>query len=677
MTVPAPAPRPAAQDRAWPEQLTVAPIARAWGAVALPGSKSMSNRALLLAALAQGTTELAGLLEADDTRVMVEALRTLGIAVQVEGTRARVQGCAGRFAVRSADLHLGNAGTAMRPLVAALAFAAGRYRLDGVARMRERPIGDLVDALRSAGARISYLGQEGFPPLLIEPGTAGAGTDAAAPAPDRIRVRASVSSQFLSGLLMAAPSCAPPGGLRIEVAGEAISKPYVAMTVAMMRQFGARVRELDGAFVVEPGAYRSPGACAIEGDASGASYFLALGAIAGGPVRVRGVGRGSLQGDLAFAQVLESMGAVVRMGPDWVESEQGAAQPAPAAGAQRRLPLQAIDLDATAIPDAAMTAAVLALFARGTTRLRGIGSWRVKETDRIEAMARELGRLGAQVRSGADWIEITAPAQVREAQVDTYDDHRMAMCLSLAAAAGVPVHVRHPGCVAKTFPGYFDELGRLCAPVIAIDGPTASGKGTVAQRVAAALGFACLDSGALYRIVGVLALERGVDLEDGAALARLADGLDPAFEDARVRVGSRDLTEAIRTEEAGRAASRVAVQPQLRAALLELQRRQRRPPGLVADGRDMGTVVFPEAGLKVFLEADVGVRAERRLKQLMEKGYSANLIDLLQSLRERDERDRQRTHSPLQPAQDARVLDTSALTADEVVAQVLAWFRGA
>jgi len=214
------------------------------------------------------------------------------------------------------------------------------------------------------------------------------------------------------------------------------------------------------------------------------------------------------------------------------------------------------------------------------------------------------------------------------------------------------------------------------APVIAIDGPTASGKGTVAQRVAGELGFGCLDSGALYRIVGVLALEQGMDLEDGAALAALAGSLDPVFAGGRVLVQGRDLTEAIRTEEAGRAASRVAVLPALRAALLDLQRRQRRLPGLVADGRDMGTVVFPDAGLKVYLQADVGVRAERRLKQLIANGYSANLNDLLQSLRERDERDQQRAVAPLLIAPDARVLDTSALSVEEVVAQVLAWYRG-
>jgi 3-phosphoshikimate 1-carboxyvinyltransferase len=434
--------------RAWPAVLTVEPIIAARGEMRLPGSKSMSNRALLLAALAQGTTTLSGLLDADDTRVMIAALQALGVAITQEAGVARVTGCAGRFPVAAAQLHMGNAGTAMRSLAAALAFAGGHYTLDGVARMRERPIGDLVEALNAMGARITYGGASGFPPLQIEPAGVVAG-DATVPV---VRVRGNVSSQFLSGLLMAAPARAPAQGIDVAVEGELISQPYVAMTVAMMKTFGARITGDGGRYHVAPGAYVSPGHYAIEGDASGASYFLALGAIAGGPVRVRGVGRDSLQGDLHFTGVLSAMGAGVTVGADWVQV-QGPA------GA-----LRAIETDATAIPDAAMTAAVLALFAEGTTRINGIGSWRVKETDRIAAMATEISKLGAPVRSGSDWIAVTAPAQVREAWIDTYDDHRMAMCLSLAAARGVPVHIRDPRCVSKTFPEFFVELERLRAP---------------------------------------------------------------------------------------------------------------------------------------------------------------------------------------------------------------------
>jgi 3-phosphoshikimate 1-carboxyvinyltransferase len=446
--------------RVWPPVITVEPIAHARGEVRLPGSKSMSNRALLLAALAEGDTRLEGLLEADDTRVMIAALRSLGVTIAQDADATRVSGCGGRFPVRSAQLHLGNAGTAMRSLAAALAFAGGSYTLDGVARMRERPIGDLVDALNAMGARIAYRGAPGFPPLQIEAAVPPSAGPAAGPAPV-VRVRGNVSSQFLSGLLMAGPGQAPSQGLDIAVDGELISAPYVAMTVNMMRAFGAKVEGGAGRYHVWPGRYRSPGHYAIEGDASGASYFLALGAIAGGPVRVRGVGRDSLQGDLAFTRVLAAMGARVELGADWIEVQGPGAGPAGEKGA-----LRAVVTDATAIPDAAMTVAVLALFAAGTTRINGIGSWRVKETDRIAAMAAEIAKLGAAVQSGPDWIAVTAPARAHEAWIDTYDDHRMAMCLALAAARGVPVHIRDPQCVSKTFPGFFDELQRLRAPAV-------------------------------------------------------------------------------------------------------------------------------------------------------------------------------------------------------------------
>jgi len=420
--------------------LTVGPIARASGRVRLPGSKSISNRALLLAALCEDRTELTGLLEADDTRVMIDALRALGVGVELQADCATVAGCGGRFPQRQADLFLGNAGTAMRPLTAALAFAGGRYRLDGVTRMRERPIGDLVEALNALGAQIRFEGQAGFPPLSIEP----AGTVVT----DRVAIRGNVSSQFVSALLLAAPLLAPAQGLRIEIQGDLISQPYVQMTLALMRRFDVPVLRQASHFEVPRRAYRSPGRLAVEGDASSASYFLALGALAGGPVRVEGVGSDSIQGDVAFARLLQDMGARIKVGPNWIEAQAG--------------PLVGLTADCTAIPDAAMTAAIVALFARGTTRLQGIGSWRVKETDRIAAVSTELRKLGAAVDSGDDWITVQGPCPLREAWIDTYDDHRMAMCFALAAAGGVPVHVRDPDCVAKTFPRYFGELSRLC-----------------------------------------------------------------------------------------------------------------------------------------------------------------------------------------------------------------------
>jgi len=431
------------EEQRWPDELTVQPIAHAQGVVRLPGSKSISNRALLLAALAEGTTVLTRLLDADDTRVMIDALRALGIAIEREGDTARVSGCNGRFPARSADLFLGNAGTATRSLTAALAFADGRYRIDGVARMRERPIGDLVTALNALGARIGYEGAAGYPPLRIEP--------AQRLLRDEVAIRGEVSSQFLTGLLMAAPLVAPQDGLRVQVAGELISQPYVAMTVAMMKRFGVEVGRSGDTFVVPRAGYRSPGALAVEGDASSASYFLALGLLAGGPVRVEGVGRDSVQGDVAFADLLQAMGARIERGADWIEARAGDG-------------LRAVDWDCTSIPDAAMAAAVVAMFAPGRTTLRGIGSWRVKETDRIAAMAIELRKLGATVEEGTDRISISGPTVLREATIDTYDDHRIAMCFALAATGGLPVHVRDPRCVSKTFPRFFAELATLTAP---------------------------------------------------------------------------------------------------------------------------------------------------------------------------------------------------------------------
>ena len=424
--------------------LTVAPIDRAAGVVRLPGSKSISNRALLVAAMADGQTVLRGLLKADDTDRMIDSLRALGIRIEhLADDCVRVHGCAWKIPNRTADLFIGNAGTAARTLTALLAFSEGSYRLDGIARMRERPIGDLLEALRALGARIRCETAEGFLPLVFEPAHSTCGS---------VSVRGNVSSQYLTALLLTAPAIAPEEGLEIRIVGELISRPYVAMTAAMMRDFGVRVDETPSGFRVHPGLYRAKAEYLVEGDASGASYFLALGALAGGPVRVQGVGVNSLQGDVAFADVLESMGASVTRGEDFIEAR------APADGV-----LRGIEIDCTEIPDAAMTLVPMALKSKGAVILRGIGSWRVKETDRIEAMAAEMRRFGAAVECGPDFLKAWMPQgrSPAEATVKTYDDHRMAMSMSLAACAGVPVHVCDPGCTAKTFPTYFDELARL------------------------------------------------------------------------------------------------------------------------------------------------------------------------------------------------------------------------
>jgi 3-phosphoshikimate 1-carboxyvinyltransferase len=419
--------------------LDLAPARRATGTVRLPGSKSISNRVLLLAALARGRTEVRGMLDADDTRVMRDALMRLGVTVVAKDAALEVSGVGGPFPAKRAELHLGNAGTALRPLTAALALCGGEYRLDGVARMRERPIGDLVDALNGIGARVEYAGVAGFPPLAVHPGKVSLDKP--------VGVRGDVSSQFVSALLMALPLARRD--TTVEVRGELVSKPYVEITLNVMRRFGIEVQRHGWTRFDVPGAaYASPGRILVEGDASSASYFLAAGAIAGGPVRVEGVGRDSIQGDVGFAEVLERMGARVTLGDDWIEAaSQGQLRP--------------IDMDMNHIPDAAMTAAVMALFADGTSSIRNVANWRVKETDRFAAMSTELRKLGAVVEEGPDSLRVTPPAKLRPATIDTYDDHRIAMSFSLAALGGVPVRIMDPGCVAKTFPEYFSELARI------------------------------------------------------------------------------------------------------------------------------------------------------------------------------------------------------------------------
>jgi 3-phosphoshikimate 1-carboxyvinyltransferase len=424
------------------EILGLGPLHCAAGAVKLPGSKSISNRALLLAALAAGETRIEELLDAEDTRVMLEALKRLGIRVSEEAACVKIAGGAGAFPVKRAELFLGNAGTAFRPLAAALAFSGGEYRLSGVPRMHERPIRDLVDALRAMGARIDYLGNEGYPPLSIRPGEISADKP--------VGLKGDVSSQFLTALLMALPLLGVRS--RIEVQGERVSKPYVEITLEVMRRFGIEVLASGASFDVPAGAYASPGRLRVEGDASSASYFLAAGAIGGGPVRVEGVGRESIQGDVRFTEVLERMGAEVSFPADAIEAKRGGAK------------LRALDMDLNHIPDAAMTAAVMALFADGPSTLRNIASWRVKETDRISAMAAELRKFGAAVDEGADFLRIHPPATLQEnVLVKTYDDHRMAMSFSLAALGGVVVRIADPGCVAKTFPDYFKAFARIAA----------------------------------------------------------------------------------------------------------------------------------------------------------------------------------------------------------------------
>lgn len=647
-------------------------LVAASGTVRLPGSKSISNRVLLLSALCQGRTTLHDLLDSDDTRVMLAALRQMGCGISQQGTTVTVDGIAGQLPQVPLKFFMGNAGTAMRPLTAALAVLGGEFELSGVARMHERPIGDLVDALRQLGCSIDYLGNAGYPPLRI--GRPSLQLE------QPIQVRGDVSSQFLTALLMALPLVARQD-IVIEVLGELISKPYIEITLKLLARFGIQVhREGWQRFTIAAGSrYQSPGSLHVEADASSASYFIALGAIAATPeqpLRIEGVGEDSIQGDIQFVEAARLMGARIRSGPNWLEISRGA------------WPLQAIDLDCNHIPDAAMTLAVMALYANGPCTLRNIASWRVKETDRIAAMATECAKLGAQVEQGPDFLRIQALTQARQwkpAAIHTYDDHRVAMCFSLAALnpAQLPVRILDPQCVAKTFPDYFETLFSVATPapgavpVICVDGPTASGKGTLASRLAERLGYHYLDSGALYRTTAYAALQAGLELDmaNQAAIARLAAQLPVRFAGDSVFLDGQDVTDAIRSEQGGMNASRVSVLPAVRTALVALQHSFRRLPGLVADGRDMGTVIFPDSSLKVYLTASPEQRAERRYKQLISKEIPAILSLLRADLKARDLRDTSRAAAPLKPAQDARLLDNSELSIEESIDLVLDWWQ--
>ena len=680
------------------EFLDIPPLSHAHGTVVLPGSKSISNRVLLLAALCRGTTTVHDLLDSDDTQVMLTALSQLGCSVNKAKDLAKnsieIKGLGLESALQSAKLYMGNAGTAMRPLTAALALltkGTTEFELSGVPRMHERPIGDLVDGLRQLGCQIDYLGQDGYPPLKIK---AAKSFKLSEP----IKVRGDVSSQFLTALLLALPLVASQD-IVIEVQGELISKPYIDITLNLLERFGIKVQR-DGwqKFTIPKGSqYVSPSSIHVEADASSASYFIALGALnttakvdnsikndisnANYAIRVEGVGADSIQGDIRFIEAAQTMGAIVNSGPNHLEISRGV------------WPLKAVDLDCNHIPDAAMTLAVMALYADGTTTLRNIASWRVKETDRIAAMAAELRKLGATVIEGADFISITPPktaADWKSAPIHTYDDHRVAMCFSLAAfnSAGLPIRILDPKCVAKTFPDYFETLFLVAEaesatiPVITVDGPSASGKGSLASQLAQKLGYHYLDSGVLYRVTAFAALQQGLSLEakDEVSIANLATGLVEKlhlrFEGDIIWLNGDDVSNDIRSEAGGMHASQVSVLPLVRQALVKLQHSFRTLPGLVADGRDMGTVIFPNASLKVFLTASAEKRALRRHKQLISKGISAILDTLRTDLEARDARDSSRSVAPLKPAQDAKLLDNSDISIEESVNYVLNWWQG-
>ncbi len=424
------------------EQLRLNPIRRISGSITLPGSKSLSNRVLLLAMLSEGETFIENLLDSDDVRRMIDALAKLKISFEEDrpGKKIRIQGKGGRIPVNKAELFLGNAGTAIRPLTAALTLGHGRFVLDGIERMRERPIQDLLDGLNQLGAQVRSINNSGCPPVeIIANGLPGGVT----------KLSGAISSQYLSAILLASPYAQTPVEIRIK--DHLVSIPYVEMTIRLMNRFGVNVdvsEDFKSFHINAPQNYKSPKTYFVEGDASSASYFLAGAAITGGTVTVIGCGTDSLQGDAQFAKIMEMMGAEVQWKANQI-TVRGSGN------------LKGIDVDMNEMPDAAMTLAVAALFAKGTTAIRNIYNWRLKETERLKAVSSELKKLGATVEEGEDYIIIEPPEKLLSAEIATYDDHRMAMAFSLAACGEVPITILDPSCVSKTFPDYFDQLSKL------------------------------------------------------------------------------------------------------------------------------------------------------------------------------------------------------------------------
>jgi 3-phosphoshikimate 1-carboxyvinyltransferase len=629
----------------------------AGGEISVPGSKSISNRALLLAALSSGQTQLEGLLHSDDTVVMIEALRALGVDIDVVGDITRVSGCAGRFPNEQVDIFLGNAGTAVRTLVPVLALGNGEYSIRGVPRMHVRPIEGLVNALLNIGAVIRYQGQKKFLPLQIKKSE---NLDFSRP----IVVNGNVSSQFLTGLLLALPLVGQK--VVIEVSGVLVSKPYIQLTLDMMSSFGVKVTNHNWErFNIEAGqTYSGPKRYKVEGDASSASYFFAAGMLGGGPVFINNIIRDSIQGDIQLLDILGDIGAQI----SWADRGVSIARP-------QNNTIRAFDLDLNHIPDAAMTLAIIALFADGPCRLRNIGNWRVKETDRLFAMATEMRKLGVNVIEGPDSLEIEPPIFFNEGvAIDTYDDHRMAMCFALISFAGSDITINDPKCAHKTFPDFFEKLeSTLQAPVITIDGPSGSGKGTVARQVANRLGFSYLDSGALYRTVGLFYLNEGesIDLSDPSSVEKFMSEIKIEFFDDIIFLNGEDVTKRIREEPVAMAASKVAKSEVIRGFMYELQRSVRHAPGLVADGRDMGTTVFPNAQLKIYLTASTEERARRRYLQLVESGEHVKMEGLAAEMRRRDSEDASRSASPMRQAESAIEIDSTGKSVVEVVQDVL------
>ncbi len=654
-----------AAPKRFPESLSVRPKGPVDGTIRVPGSKSLTNRALLCATLAGGTSTLTGVLLAEDTRVMMECLESLGGSFAVAGESITVVGTGGRLHAPRSPIYAGASGTTARFLTAAATLADGPSRIDGTPRMRRRPIGELVAALQDLGADVEALGEGGFPPVRV----GGGGLPGGAAMIDARR-----SSQFVSAVALTAPYAGRDVSLEF-LDGILISRPYVENTVEVMQVFGASIELTRTGLEVRRGGYKSQ-AFPIEPDASAAAYPLVAAAITGGSVRVRGFGRSSRQADLRILDVLEAMGCRVR----WFEG--GFSLEGPAEG------LHGTDVDMGAMPDAVLAVAVAAAFATGPSRLTNIANLRIKETDRLAALETELRNLGADAEAGPDWLIVRSRA-VHGTEIETYNDHRMAMAFSLAGLVLPGVVIRDPGCVEKTWPTFFEDMGQLWPDrgtlaglpverghsmvrgVVAIDGPGGAGKTTVSRGVADRLGLPHLDTGAFYRAAALAIMRSGGDVEDAEAAARVVRASEFDYRDGTMMLGGEDVNEEIRSPALSSSASRVSAIPAVREVLVARQQKwvEQRGGAAVVEGRDIGTVVFPEAPLKIFLTARPEVRAARRAREMPAADQSPEGI--AEELERRDRRDSTRAASPLRPATDAVAVDTSDLSIDGVIAHIV------
>ena len=663
------------------------------GNLSLPGSKSISNRVILLAALGNNKVDIINYLQSEDTEVMLSVLNILGVRFQkkISSEKYRgekkqvpvltVNGIGGKFDAlfhkrERLNFFVGNSGLTIRtllPVLVAIFSQKSNYlsaKIDGVDRMRQRPIGGLVDCLKKIGAKITYLKKNGYAPLIIHPSKI-------VPC-NEIVIDSSDSSQFLTGILQAAPLLRKywSSPLIVKATGLISSRPYVDLTINILKKFEITVDETEkNVFKINSKKIISPNKIIVEGDASSASYFLAAGVLGGGPISIDGLGTNSIQGDIKLVHILKKMGAEI------IFSEQNIV-------VKSKQKLLGMRLDCGDIPDAAMVLVPCALYADGPTLLTNIGSWRVKETDRIEAMRKGILQLGGKVNFGNDWIEITPPKKLLSAHIQTFNDHRVAMSFSLASFwhpgdktnYSRKITFDNPKCVEKTYPDFFDEFSRICSEavkVITIDGPTASGKGTIADKVSEILGFKVLDSGCLYRVLALISAQFEIAENEELKLAKCAENLNISFLGGRVFNGTREITDEIRSESIGIRASKISVFKSVRKTLLRSQRDFARPPGLVADGRDMGSIVFPNAFLKVFLSADAKIRAERRYKQLIQKEIPCKMSDLLKEIKNRDLRDTSRDVGSLNLAKEACsvYIDTSSKSIDEVVKIIIDEFK--